>query len=47
MMIPLVRNAEVAVVPKIATEGSAGADLCSSVDAVIYPGETKLIKTGI
>lgn len=47
MMIPLVRNAESAVVPKVATEGSAGADLCSSVEVTIYPGETKLVKTGI
>lgn len=47
MMIDLVKNTEVAVVPKIATKGSAGADLCSAVEAIIYPGETKLIKTGI
>ena len=46
MMIDLVRTEE-AVVPQIATQGSAGSDLCSSEDVKIYPGETKLIKTGI
>ena len=47
MMVPLVRNVETAIVPQIATAGSAGADLCSSVDTKLYPGETKLVKTGI
>lgn len=47
MMIDLVKTATNAVVPQIATPGSAGADLCSTVDAIIYPGETKLVKTGI
>lgn len=47
MMIDLVKNVETAVVPKIATPGSAGADLCSSTDIKLYPGETKLVKTGI
>ena len=47
MMIDLVKTETNAVVPKIATPGSAGADLCSVVDAIIYPGETKLVKTGI
>jgi dUTP pyrophosphatase len=47
MMINLVKNVETAVVPKLATEGSAGADLCAVSDTILYPGETKLIKTGI
>jgi dUTP pyrophosphatase len=47
MFIDLVKNNELATVPQIATEGSAGADLCAISDYVIYPGETKLIKTGI
>ena len=47
MMIDLVKNKETAVVPQIATPGSAGADLCSSVDVKLYPGETKLIPSGI
>ena len=47
MKIDLVKNSNIAVVPKLATEGSAGADLCSSVEVTIYPGETKLVKTGI
>lgn len=47
MKIDLVKNNNIAVVPKLATEGSAGADLCSSVEVTIYPGETKLVKTGI
>lgn len=46
-MIQLVKNTPTAVIPQIATPGSAGADLCSSVDIKLYPGETKLIKTGI
>lgn len=46
-MIDLVKNVTTAVVPQIATPGSAGADLCSSIDIKIYPGETKLVKTGI
>jgi dUTP pyrophosphatase len=46
MNIDLVKESS-AVVPQIATPGSAGADLCSSVDVRLYPGETKLIPTGI
>lgn len=46
MMIDLVKQPN-AVVPQIATDGSAGADLCALDDAIIYPGETKLVKTGI
>lgn len=46
-MIDLVKNVETAVIPQIATPGSAGADLCSSIDVKLYPGETKLVKTGI
>lgn len=46
-MIPLVKNNPLATVPKIATQGSAGADLCATTSDVIYPGETKLVKTGI
>lgn len=45
-MLDLVKQPN-AVVPKIATNGSAGADLCALDDAIIYPGETKLVKTGI
>lgn len=47
MIIDLVKNVEDAVVPKLATKGSAGADLCAVNDVLLYPGETKLIKTGI
>jgi dUTP pyrophosphatase len=48
MNINLVKSNEEAVVPTIATQGSAGADLCSIMpETFIYPGETKLIKTGI
>ena len=47
MNIDLVKSKETAVVPQLATSGSAGADLCSSIDVKLYPGETKLIPTGI
>lgn len=38
-----------AQIPAYATPGSAGLDLCAMIDAKlsIYPGETRLIKTGI
>ena len=36
-----------AVIPKYATEGSAGFDLVTVEDTVIEPGETKLIRTGL
>lgn len=40
---------EGAVIPKIATEGSAAADLCACIDEPvnILPGKTVLIPTGI
>lgn len=47
MIIDLVKNVEDAVIPKLATAGSAGADLCAVNDILLYPGETKLVKTGI
>lgn len=33
--------------PKVATAGSAGADISSAADVTIKPGETKLIPTGL
>ena len=36
-----------AVIPKYATEGSAGFDLVTVEDIVIDPGETKLVRTGL
>lgn len=33
--------------PKYATEGAAGFDLCSSVDMMIGPGRTELVPTGL
>jgi dUTP pyrophosphatase len=36
-----------AVVPKYATEGSAGFDLVALENVIIYQGETLLIKTGL
>lgn len=33
--------------PIYMTEGSSGADICSSEDTMILPGETKLVSTGI
>lgn len=36
-----------AVIPSYQTIGSAGCDVCSAVNAVIYPSETKLIPTGL
>jgi dUTP pyrophosphatase len=36
-----------AIIPKPATPGSAGFDLHSIEDVTIYPGETKVIKTGL
>ena len=48
MMIDLVKSNPDAAIPTIATQGSAGADLCSIMpETIIYPGETKLVKTGI
>lgn len=40
---------EGAVIPKIATEGSAAADICACIDepVTILPGKTVLIPTGI
>lgn len=38
---------EEAQIPKYAHEGDAGMDMVSTDDAVIKPGETKLIHTGI
>lgn len=39
--------AEDAILPQYQTTGSSGCDLYSSEDAVISPGETKLIKTNL
>lgn len=36
-----------AVIPRYATEGSAGFDLVAIDDVIIEPGETKLIRTGL
>lgn len=36
-----------AVEPKVATAGSAGADISASEDITINPGETRLIPTGL
>lgn len=36
-----------AVIPRYATEGSAGFDLVAVEDIIIEPGETKLIRTGL
>jgi dUTP pyrophosphatase len=36
-----------AVIPKYATEGSAGFDLTALEDVTLSPGDTKLIKTGL
>nr|WP_254120975.1 deoxyuridine 5'-triphosphate nucleotidohydrolase [Shouchella clausii] len=36
-----------AVLPRLATEGSAGFDLYAVVEAIIEPGETKVVKTGL
>lgn len=33
--------------PKVATAGSAGADISSAADVTIKPGETRLIPTGL
>lgn len=38
---------EDAVIPTYAKEGDSGFDLCTVEDAIIEPGETKLIKTGL
>lgn len=36
-----------AAVPKYQTKGAAGFDLSALEDVYIYPGETKLVKTGL
>jgi dUTP pyrophosphatase len=36
-----------AIVPKYQTSGSAGFDIHIIEDAVIYPGETRILKTGL
>lgn len=36
-----------AIIPKYATSGASGFDLVASEDVNIYPGETKLVKTGL
>lgn len=36
-----------AVVPKRANEGDAGYDLCSIEEVTLWPGERRLVKTGI
>ena len=36
-----------AIIPKYQTSGSAGFDIHIIEDAVIYPGETRILKTGL
>ncbi|MCL2164181.1 MAG: hypothetical protein FWH55_07275 [Oscillospiraceae bacterium] len=36
-----------AIIPAYAREGDAGLDVCSAQDADIYPGQTKIISTGL
>ena len=47
MKINYKRLTAYAEAPKVATAGSAGADISSAVDVTIKPGETKLIHTGL
>ena len=48
-MVKIKRVRENAVIPKRATDGSAGADLCACIDQplTINPGELAKIPTGI
>ena len=47
MKINYKRLTAYAKAPKVATAGSAGADISSAFDVTIKPGETKLIHTGL
>ncbi len=45
--VPLRRLSEQAVVPTYAHPGDAGADLCTTVDVRLRPGERALVPTGV
>ena len=45
--VPLRRLSDDAVVPVYAHPGDAGADLCTSVDVRLAPGERALVPTGV
>ena len=45
--VPLRRLSEHAVVPAYAHPGDAGADLCTTVDVHLRPGERALVPTGL
>lgn len=45
--VKIVRDAPTIEIPKYATSGSAGVDLCSTMYCIIKPGEMALIPTGI
>ena len=45
--VPLRRLSERAVVPSYAHPGDAGADLCTTVDVRLRPGERALVPTGL
>lgn len=45
--VKIVRDAPTIEIPKYATSGSAGVDLCSTMYCIIKPGELALIPTGI
>lgn len=47
--LPVVRLRESAILPKQATPGSAGFDLCAALEAplTLLPGERRLIPTGL
>ena len=47
MQIRYKKTTAEAVEPKVATAGSAGADISASEDITIKPGETRLIPTGL
>lgn len=47
MIVKVKRLHPDAVIPKYATPGAAGFDLVAAEDAIIEPGETKLISTGL
>ena len=45
--VKIVRDAPTIEIPKYATTGSAGVDLCSTMYCIIKPGDMALIPTGI
>jgi dUTP pyrophosphatase len=47
LTVKIKKLSECAVIPQYATPGSSGFDLVATEDAVIRPGETKLVKTGL